>query len=128
MQARRVAAQRTEPLPAQGRDFLHGELRGLIGETPCKELHLAGPDTSAIEREIQEYILREFLPGEKPENLTESTPLISGGVLDSIGMLKLVKHLEDNYQLEVEAHEVDVENFDTIALIANFVRAKKPGG
>ena len=85
-------------------------------------------DTSAIEREIQEYILREFLPGEKPENLTESTPLISGGVLDSIGMLKLVKHLEDNYQLEVEAHEVDVENFDTIALIANFVRAKKPGG
>ncbi len=86
------------------------------------------PDTSAISREIHEYILREFLPGENPANLTESTPLISGGILDSIGMLKLVKHLEDNYQIEVQAHEVDVENFDTIALIGNFVRAKKPGG
>jgi acyl carrier protein len=85
------------------------------------------PDTSAISREIQEYILREFLPGENPANLTDSTPLISGGILDSIGMLKLVKHLEDNYQIEVQAHEVDVENFDTIALIANFVLAKKPG-
>jgi len=85
------------------------------------------PDTSAISREIQEYILREFLPGENPANLTDSTPLISGGILDSIGMLKLVKHLEDNYQIEVQAHEVDVENFDTISLIANFVRAKKPG-
>ena len=83
-------------------------------------------DTTALSREIQDYILREFLPGEKPENLTDSTPLISGGILDSIGMLKLVKYLEDKYQIEVEAHEVDVENFDTITLIANFVQSKKP--
>jgi acyl carrier protein len=83
-------------------------------------------ETSELSHEIHEYILREFLPGENPDNLTESTPLISGGILDSIGMLKVVKHLEDNYQIEVQAHEVDVENFDTIALIAQFVRAKKP--
>ena len=82
-------------------------------------------DTTALPREIKDYILREFLPGEKPENLADSTPLISGGILDSIGMLKLVKYLEEKYQIEVEAHEVDVENFDTIDLIANFVRAKK---
>ena len=82
-------------------------------------------DTTALQREIQDYILREFLPGEKPENLTESTPLISGGILDSIGMLKLVKYVEEKYGIEVQAHEVDVENFDTITLIANFVRSKK---
>ena len=84
------------------------------------------PETSELSREIHEYILREFLPGEKPENLTETTPLISGGILDSIGMLKVVKYLEENYQIQVEAHEVDVENFDTIELIAQFVRAKTP--
>jgi acyl carrier protein len=82
-------------------------------------------DPTALQREIQDYILQEFLPGEKPENLTESTPLISGGILDSIGMLKLVKFVEEKYGIAVEAHEVDVENFDTITLIANFVRAKK---
>ena len=82
-------------------------------------------DPTALSREIQDYILQEFLPGEKPENLTESTPLISGGILDSIGMLKLVKYVEEKYGIQVEAHEVDVENFDTIDLIANFVRAKK---
>jgi acyl carrier protein len=82
-------------------------------------------DPTALQREIQDYILQEFLPGEKPENLTESTPLISGGILDSIGMLKLVKYVEEKYGIQVEAHEVDVENFDTIDLIANFVRAKK---
>ena len=80
---------------------------------------------TALSQEIRDYILREFLPGEKPENLADSTPLISGGILDSIGMLKLVKYLEEKYQIEVEAHEVDVENFDTITLITDFVRAKK---
>ena len=31
---------------------------------------------------IHAYILREFLPGEDPNELTDRTPLITGGVLD----------------------------------------------
>jgi acyl carrier protein len=81
-------------------------------------------DTNAISRDVQAFILREFLPGEKPENLTESTPLITGGVLDSIGLLKLTKYLEEEYQIEVQAHELDPEYLDNISLIASYVRSK----
>jgi hypothetical protein len=38
-----------------------------------------------IEKTLKEYILKEFLPGEDPVELTATTPLISGGILDSIG-------------------------------------------
>jgi acyl carrier protein len=81
-------------------------------------------DMSAISRDVHAFILREFLPGEKPENLTDSTPLITGGVLDSIGVLKLAKYLEENYQIQMEAHEFDPEYLDNISLIADYVRSK----
>jgi hypothetical protein len=46
-----------------------------------------------ITQAIHDYILREFLPGEDPAELTDATPLITGGVLDSISTLKLVVFL-----------------------------------
>ena len=83
-------------------------------------------DTSAISRDVQAYILQEFLPGENPDNLTESTKLMTGGILDSIGTLKLVGFLEDKYGIQVEAHEADVDHFDTIADIASLIHSKLP--
>ena len=52
---------------------------------------------NAIKQTIKEFILDEFLPGEDPDELTESTPLITGGILDSIATLKLVMFLEERY-------------------------------
>lgn len=73
---------------------------------------------------IKEYILKEFLPGENPDALTDATPLITGGILDSLATLKLVQFLEEQYTIQLEAHEVNVENLDTIALIVHLVHAR----
>jgi acyl carrier protein len=75
---------------------------------------------------VKKFILDEFLPGEDPAELTESTPLITGGVLDSLATLKLVAFLEDRYGITMQAHETDPEHLDTIALIAQLVREKAP--
>ena len=42
---------------------------------------------------IRSYILEEFLPGENPAELTDSTPLITGGILDSLATIKLLVFL-----------------------------------
>lgn len=78
-----------------------------------------------IKSRIHAYILREFLPGEEPDALTETTPLITGGVLDSVGTLKLVVFLEEDFGVSIEAHEADAEQLDSIALIADLIRRKK---
>jgi acyl carrier protein len=73
---------------------------------------------------IKEFILEEFLPGEDPAQLTDSTPLISGGILDSLATLKLVAFLEKTFDLKIEPYETGVDYLDTIPSIANLVLSK----
>jgi len=84
-------------------------------------------DASAIQKSVKEYVLREFLPGENPEALTESTPLVTGGILDSLATLKLVDFLEKQFGISLEAHEVDAEHLDTLSTIAALILAKQKG-
>jgi acyl carrier protein len=81
--------------------------------------------TQDIQAAVKKFILREFLPGEDPDELTDTTPLISGGILDSIATIKLVLFLEEQYGIKVEAHETDPEYLDTIASITQLVCSKK---
>jgi acyl carrier protein len=78
-----------------------------------------------IEKTLHSYILDEFLPGEDPDELTAQTPLITGGILDSITTLKLVVFLEEHFGITVEAHEAGVEHLDSIRQIAELVAEKK---
>jgi acyl carrier protein len=77
-----------------------------------------------IESSIKSFILSEFLSGESPEQLTDVTPLISNGILDSIATLRLVAFLEQTFGIEMAAHETDAEHLDTIERIAQLVRSK----
>ena len=81
--------------------------------------------TDDIEGVVKDFVLKEFLPGEDPNELTDSTPLITGGVLDSIATLKVVMFIEERFGITLQAHEVDSEHLDTIGQIAQLVRAKK---
>jgi acyl carrier protein len=82
----------------------------------AKELELEAP--------IKAFILAEFLPGEDPAALTDTTPLITTGVLDSIATLKMVTFLEERFHITIEAHEADVEHLNTVADMARLVRTK----
>lgn len=78
----------------------------------------------AINGAVKAFILKEFLPGENPDELRDETPLITGGILDSLATLKLVAFLEEHYRITVKAHEADVENLNTLADIARLVQSK----
>ncbi|PYV92678.1 MAG: acyl carrier protein [Acidobacteria bacterium] len=77
-----------------------------------------------INETVKAYILKEFLPGENPDELTDSTPLITGGILDSIATLKLVAFIEERYGITLQAHEADVENLNTISYITKLIQSK----
>ena len=84
-------------------------------------------DKSATKEALRAYILSEFLPGESPRNLKDDTPLRTSGVLNSMGLLRLVSFVEDKYGIELEAHETGIEDFDTIDAIANLIERKIAG-
>lgn len=78
----------------------------------------------AVRSDVREFILREFLPGENPDDLTDDLPLISAGILDSIATLKLVMHLEERFSITLAAHEASKEHLDSIEKIVSLVRSK----
>ena len=80
--------------------------------------------TQELKEIIKGYILEEFLPGENPAELTDSTPLITGGILDSLATIKLVVFLEERFQIQIQAHETMVDYLDTLDDIAQLVYSK----
>lgn len=73
---------------------------------------------------VKDYVLTSFLPGEDPKLLTPSTELLRTGILDSLGTLELVAFLEERYDIELEAHDVDASNLATLDDIARLVQWK----
>ena len=78
-----------------------------------------------VKSEVKAYILKEFLPGESEDALTDSTPLVTSGILDSLATLKLVSFLEEQYGISLEAHEVDADHLDTIDHVERLVSSKR---
>lgn len=73
---------------------------------------------------VKVYILEEFLPGENPSELTDTTPLITGGILDSLATIKLVAFLEQRFKIQIQAHETMVDYLDTLTDISQLVSSK----
>lgn len=74
---------------------------------------------------LKDFILREFLPGEDPAALTDTTALVTTGILDSIAVLKVVAFLENQFGIAIEPHEAVVENLNTLSDLARLVMSKK---
>jgi len=83
-----------------------------------------GATVDEIRDKIRGYLLQEFMPGESPDALTDTTPLLTGGVLSSINTLQLVTFLEDEFRVELVAHDIDPDNMETLEGIANLVVSK----
>jgi acyl carrier protein len=93
-------------------------------KTLNRDGYMSNLESDHIRNAVQEYLLGEFLPGEDPAMLTNSTPLITGGILDSISTVKLVSFLEERFHVRFEAHEVSVDYLDTIDQIVETIKQK----
>jgi len=82
-------------------------------------------DQETIKATVKNFILNEFLPGEDPAALTDTTALVTTGILDSIAVLKVVTFLENQFGITIEPHEAVVENLNSLSDIARLVMSKK---
>ena len=82
-------------------------------------------DQETIKATVKNFILSEFLPGEDPAALTDTTALVTTGILDSIAVLKAVTFLENQFGITIEPHEAVVENLNTLSDITRLVISKK---
>jgi acyl carrier protein len=58
--------------------------------------------------------------------LDENESLIEGGVIDSLGLVELVRYIENAYNIVVGEDDLVPENFDTLAAIQAFITNRAP--
>lgn len=78
-----------------------------------------------IREDVRRFILAEVLRGEPPESLQDDTPLLSGGLVDSVSLLQLVRFIEQQFGIEIELNEAIESNLDDINRINTYVTKLK---
>jgi acyl carrier protein len=82
-------------------------------------------NTEQIAQDIRGFLLREFLYMRPDFPLALDTPLLSGGIIDSMGVLELLGFLDDRFGVVPAEEEVTEANFGTIAAIAELVARRQ---
>lgn len=69
------------------------------------------------------YIKKE-IANESLEDLDPKEDLFGSGVIDSIGMVKLISFFEEKFQIKVPPEDMTVENFMTVEHIVDYLSKK----
>ncbi|UCG91716.1 MAG: acyl carrier protein [candidate division WOR-3 bacterium] len=71
---------------------------------------------------IINYVKREYLEEDADQEITENTPLISSGIVDSFSMVSLKTFLEKKLQIKIPDEKATTDAFDTINNIINLLK------
>ena len=71
--------------------------------------------------QVKQFIVDEFMPDVSVDELGADFDLLEGGVVDSLGLLKVVAWLESEYDIEVDDSELGPDSFRTPQAIATYV-------
>ncbi|MEU9235226.1 phosphopantetheine-binding protein [Streptomyces subrutilus] len=76
---------------------------------------------------IKSFLIQEFIPDVRASELATDYDLLANGVVDSLGLLKLIAWIETEFDVAVDDAALDPDNFRTIDAIEAFVaRASVP--
>lgn len=85
-----------------------------------------------MEAVINDYISRELVQDTTLLPLSNTTALLDTGVLDSLGLLRLVGFVEERFGIAVDDVDLVPEHFDSVDAICAYLRSKagadQPGG
>ncbi len=76
-----------------------------------------------IQETLKQFISEELLNICK--TIDSDDNLLIDGMVDSIGMLRLVAFIEDIYNLKVPYEDLTIENFGTVTVIADYLQKRQ---
>jgi acyl carrier protein len=79
-----------------------------------------------METVINDYISREFVRNPALLPLTDDASLLDSGILDSLGLLRLVVFLEKRFGITMGEADLLPENFASVNAICAYIRTREP--
>jgi acyl carrier protein len=74
------------------------------------------------ETRLQTFIVDEILMGmDGDEPVSAETDLLLSGLVDSLGVMRLVSYMEETFNIAIAPVDVTIENFRTIADMSRYI-------
>jgi acyl carrier protein len=80
-----------------------------------------------VKQQIRQFVL-ENAQGKGITELSDTDSLVTRGIIDSLGIFRLVSFLEEAFGLRITDEEIVFDNFQTINDIDRFVTTKLGAG
>ncbi|MFY0591782.1 acyl carrier protein [Roseivirga sp.] len=77
-----------------------------------------------MKEKITKYILEEIL-GNPEEELLPDDDLLNSGMIDSLGIMRVISFIEGEYDMKVPPQDMVIENFISVSAIAAYIQKVK---
>jgi acyl carrier protein len=79
-------------------------------------------DTKGV---IKQFILSEIINHSGRKDLEDTEPLLESGIIDSLGMMKLLLFLEEKFSINTASEDLMPETFGTVEAISLWVESRR---
>lgn len=80
--------------------------------------------TTEVKDQIRQYVLEEFAKTKGINQVSDQEILTKNGIIDSMGIFRLVAFLEDTFKIRVGDEEITHDNLESIDAIERLVISK----
>jgi len=80
---------------------------------------------SEFSAKIKEFIMTEVNPDLHLERIEDDEPLIESGIVDSLGVLKILAFLDESFGIDLSSGEIKLENFRDVRTICSLIEKQQ---
>ena len=82
---------------------------------------------SEFNAQLKEFIMTEVNPDLKLVKLDDDEPLIESGIIDSLGILKILAFMDETFGVDLSSDQIKPENFKTVRSICALIDRQNSG-
>ena len=75
---------------------------------------------------IKQFIIQELLNSRKDVVLNNDDELLLSGLVDSLGVIRLITFLEAEWKTVIPPEDVTIEHFGTVAAMTDYLAKREP--
>jgi len=76
-----------------------------------------------MKAKIIQYITTELLNNSE-EVINDQDDLLGGGIIDSMGLMRMIAFIEEEFEIKIPAEDMIIENFMNVAFISKYVTSR----
>jgi len=83
-------------------------------------------NSSMVSNKVKDFLKKEMFRKKGNDEMEDDINLLESGIIDSLGLIRLIEYLENAFSLNIPDEEVLAENFESMsAIVALIGKLKK---